>query len=423
MRSSVRRAVTAWLVLGVACVAAPGRSAAQERGVLLAVAGRTNANVSLAARGDTVVAVWSATEGTTTDIYAALSADGGRRFSAPTRVNDVAGDARVSGEQPPRAVFVVRGGLSSIVVIWTSKRAAGTRLLWSESTNGARSFRAAQVVPGGEAAGNRGWESVAVDERGRVFVLWLDHREAGMPAAMHHEGMAMDAPRAAVDPVQKAGLSQLFITSIDGAVTRQVARGVCYCCKTALVASHGVLYAAWRHVFAGNQRDIGFAISRDGGATFNAPARVHADGWAFDGCPENGPAVVVDNARRAHVFWPAPPDGALGTPLGLFHASTRDGVAFTARVALPIKGPASHVSAVLDAGGAVVVAWEESTRRERTVAMARATTTDNGAISFRRVKLDDVAGDAWRPALASTRGGVVLAWHTEAGLRVMRVAR
>ena len=37
-----------------------------------------------------------------TDVYASVSRDAGRIFGPPVRVNDVDGDARLNGEQPPR---------------------------------------------------------------------------------------------------------------------------------------------------------------------------------------------------------------------------------------------------------------------------------------------------------------------------------
>ena len=40
------------------------------------------------------------------DIYAATSRDGGGSFRAPVRVNQVAGQASVSGEQPPRIALL-----------------------------------------------------------------------------------------------------------------------------------------------------------------------------------------------------------------------------------------------------------------------------------------------------------------------------
>ena len=54
----------------------------------LAVPGRANANVSITAEGEFVAATWSAAEpGGSMDIYLSVSADGGKRFVAPVRVN------------------------------------------------------------------------------------------------------------------------------------------------------------------------------------------------------------------------------------------------------------------------------------------------------------------------------------------------
>ena len=70
--------------------------------VTIAVPDRASANVSLAAAGDFVAVAWgAATEGGATDIYSAVSRDGGRTFAAPVRVSSGAG-AQLSGEQPPR---------------------------------------------------------------------------------------------------------------------------------------------------------------------------------------------------------------------------------------------------------------------------------------------------------------------------------
>src|SRR5207344_1766814 len=110
-----------------------------------------------------------------------------RTFAAPVRVNDVDGEARLTGEQPPRVV--VRG--AAVTVVWTSKGANGTRLMQSRSDDGGRTFTKAAPVPGGDAAGNRGWENTAVDRNGRVYAVWLDHRELaqqdGAVAASHHD--------------------------------------------------------------------------------------------------------------------------------------------------------------------------------------------------------------------------------------------
>ena len=64
------------------------------------------------------------------------------------------------------------------------------------------------------------------------------------------------------------------------------------------------LYAAWRHVYPGNMRDMAFTVSRDGGATFAPPLRVSEDKWVLEGCPDDGPAIAVDGRSHVHLVWP-----------------------------------------------------------------------------------------------------------------------
>ena len=105
--------------------------------------------------------------------------------------------------------------------------------------------------------------------------------------------------------------SKLFFASLDGAAApRAVTGGVCYCCKTALVSTSEAVFAAWRHVYPGNLRDMAFTMSRDGGRTFAAPVRVSEDKWALEGCPDDGPAMAVDAQNRIHIVWPTLVGGA-----------------------------------------------------------------------------------------------------------------
>src|SRR5262245_31669412 len=145
--------------------------------VTLAVPGRSNATPSIAADGEFVAVTWgSSLPSGSTDIFLATSRDGGKTFGAPVRVNDKEGDARVNGEQPPRVVLQ-HANPPTVTVVWTTKGANGTRLVYARSDNGGRSFSPAAAVPGGDAPGNRGWEGVTIDGTGRVSVVWLDHRE------------------------------------------------------------------------------------------------------------------------------------------------------------------------------------------------------------------------------------------------------
>jgi len=103
-----KRLLLVFAVCGaVACGLFVAVGAASNTSLALGVPNRSNATPSIAAGGNTVVVAWSATlpNGGAADVFAAVSRDGGRTFGAPARVNDVDGDARVNGEQPPRVAL------------------------------------------------------------------------------------------------------------------------------------------------------------------------------------------------------------------------------------------------------------------------------------------------------------------------------
>ncbi len=387
----------------------------------LAVAGRASAHVSLAADGQFVTAVWAASApGGNTDIFSATSRDGGQTFSAPTRVNSTPGDARVNGEQPARVAVKPRAGQApEIAVVWTTKGSAGTTLLSATSLDGGRTFSTSTRVPGTDAPGNRGWEALGVGPAGRFFSVWLDHRKLAQPqqTAMagehHHEaGAAMPLPaKAPADGVAMAQLSQLYVAPLDGSIAPQaVTGGVCYCCKTAIAAgSANSLYLAWRHVYASNMRDIAFSVSRDGGKTFAAPVRVSEDKWQIEGCPDDGPAMVVDQHGAVHVIWPSVVTERGGPVKALFHASTRDGRTFSPRERIPTQGMANHPQLAIDAAGALAATWDESGSGSRTLAAAIGRPDSTGRVRFVRSIGDGQVGTY--PVVVPVRGtGFLRAW-------------
>jgi len=144
------------LTVLISMVAAVGHAASSH--ITLAVPGRENAAASIAALGKVAVAVWAATApGGAADIYAARSADGGRTFGAPVRVNDAAGDASVGGEQPPHVALVPRAsGEPSIVVVWTAKRKEGTRILSARSDDAGVTFGRSRPLAGARRRGTAG---------------------------------------------------------------------------------------------------------------------------------------------------------------------------------------------------------------------------------------------------------------------------
>jgi hypothetical protein len=421
--------LSAWLAVSLV-LGAPLKTSGSGT---LSIPQRSNAHVSLAAEGPFVTAVWSATaEGGATDIFAAVSRDGARSFSPAVQVNAVPGDARVTGEQPPRVALVPRqGNAPEMVVMWTTRRPDGTALLTARSIDGGATFTPAAPVPGTPAPGNRGWHAIATGTKGEVRAIWLDHRELEAhdkhAASTHrdHTAHAAGGSQGKADGATRAQRSKLYFSSLGrDAKPHVVTGGVCYCCKTALaVDAAGRLFAAWRHVFAGNMRDIAFTVSADGGRTFAAPVRVSEDAWQLEGCPDDGPTLSVDARGVAHVVWPTRILENGEPTIGLFHAATSDGGRFSSRQRLETAGVPHHPQLAAGAAGAIAVVWDESLAGRRQVVLASGKIGAGGRPQLKRAVLSaDTSGSY--PAVAHSGPTVVVAWTSHLpGQSVVRVAR
>jgi hypothetical protein len=121
-----------------------------------------------------------------------------------------------------------------------------------------------------------------------------------------------------------------------------------------------VVYAAWRHIFPGSTRDIAFAKSTDGGRHFSPLVRVSEDKWELNGCPEDGPALAVDQSGLIHIAWATlVSDGE--QQKALFYATSRDSKTFSPRARVPTAGVTNpgHPQMVLTPDGGAAIVWDE----------------------------------------------------------------
>ncbi|HET9317576.1 MAG TPA: hypothetical protein VFQ51_18430, partial [Vicinamibacteria bacterium] len=278
--------------------ATPGNGHAVEReppaAVSLGIAGAVNAYASVASDGPRVVVAWGATRpGSPADVFAAFSRDGGATFEAPIRVNDVPGDARVSGEQTPRVSLA-----DAVQVVWATRQAKASLLRRATLRPDGNAFLPATTPHADGLTGARGWASVATAARGALHVAWLDGRGDGTPAPAAADGDGRARPRMAM----RQDLYQAVWRSDGTHDETRIATDVCFCCKTSVATGpDGSVYVAWRHIYKPNLRDIAVARSTDGGRTFAGPVRVSEDKWAIDGCPDDGPSIGVDARGVVHV--------------------------------------------------------------------------------------------------------------------------
>jgi hypothetical protein len=385
-----------------------GAAARREGPIELAVPGRANAHVTLAADGDGVAAAWAASTASGTDVYAAFSADGGRSFGAPVRVNDLEGDASANGEQPPRVLL--RG--TSVDVLWVSKRDGVAGIRAAASVDGGATFAAARSITTGGLTGPRGWESAALADDGTVHAVWLDGRNAVHASNTPHASSAPHAPGAphVHHGAPRQDIYHAMWRGDERAIESAVASNVCFCCKTAIVSRGRDVYVAWRHLFPGGVRDIAVARSADGGATFSAPVRVSDDNWKLDACPDDGPALTLAAGGALHVVWPTLVTDGGRQRMAIFEAASRDGGATFSPRARVDDAKASPAHPRIATGGAqAAIVWDELAEGNRRVMFRSDRSAQPAALSTTHV--------ATYPALAAVRDGYVVAWTDQSGDR------
>ena len=418
MRANRHRRTLVAALIAMAAAAVVLRAAPAADVAVLAVEGRSNSTPSIAAAGSFVAVAWGATDSTgKTDVFLAVSRDGGVTFGNHVRVNSAPGTARLGGELPPRVALTrtASGRDPGIVVAWGSKTTT-TDIRMARSDDGGRSFHDEAPLQSG-VAGDRGWHALDLDDRGEPHVMWLDHRAmATRPKATEHDHHAGGTGMSEYSGLYYAR------TGSSPASERELFKGVCYCCKTALeVTSDGAIFAAWRHVYPGNIRDIAFTMSPDGGKTFSAPVRVSDDQWQLAGCPDDGPAMAVTAAMPGspakaggflvHVVWPTVITEKETTG-ALFYASSQDGRTFTPRQRIPTRGSPRpmHPQIAIGPAGGLTIAWDESIDGVRRAFTLGGKARADGQVSFGDAVALDANMPGAYPVMAATSSGVAVAW-------------
>ncbi|MDT4955838.1 MAG: hypothetical protein QOJ02_3976 [Acidobacteriota bacterium] len=320
---------------------------------------RDAAEPALATGGDgTAYVVWvEHQQNKEADVmFAHLDRDG-QVLGAPVRVNPKPGEATAWRGDPPTVVVAPD---KTVYVGWTARLASeehGNELYLSASRDGGQSFEPpVKVNDDGKAVGH-GMHSLAVGEDGRVYVAWLDERNARKTMAMGQTGAMLKMEH------MESNREVFMAFSTNGgrsfSKNQRIAQEACPCCKTALAAgANGRVYAGWRQVLPGEFRHIAVAASEDGGKTFQSPRIVSDDRWMIAACPVSGPALSVADNGALQVVWYT--EGERATP-GLYSAESLDnGKTFSE--SRPLARGQGRGTPLLLAGGksGALVVWESN---------------------------------------------------------------
>lgn len=337
-------------------------------------------------------------------LFLQTSGDEGRSWSAPRLLDTGSDKIAADGESRPKLVFGPRGQMVMAYTEPLDKPYSG-RIRMLRSDDGGRSFSAPFTVHRDQQIITHRFESVAFDAQGTLHTLWVDKRD-------------LEAARPASGPAKPGyrGAAIYRNESRDGGRTfgpdLKLADHSCECCRIALAPTpEGSLAALWRHVYAPNERDHGFALLNS--PPLVEPQRATLDRWAIDACPHHGPGLTPAAAGGYHAVWFGIRDGLAQVRYGRLAGDGRPQGAVR-----PLPDEAAEHAAVLSTGQQLAIAWRsfdgQATRWRAWVS------ADDGA-SFTLRELGRAAEDNDHPLLVTRDQQIFALWRTTQGVRVERL--
>ncbi|MDH5772061.1 MAG: glycoside hydrolase [Rhodospirillaceae bacterium] len=276
-------------------------------------------------------------------VYINATANGGKTFTAPVRVNKYPQSIDNNGENRPKLVIGPQGDIYVTYTIHAKQKYTGD-VLFSRSLDGGKTFDAPRSINDGKTKSSLRFETLGINDDGELTLTWLDKRD-------------LFAAKAEKTPY--AGSAIYYTTSKDRGATfgpnTLLAHHTCECCRIAMDMENGRNpVMVWRHIFDGI-RDHAVARINDDGRPSEI-GRHSVDNWAIETCPHHGPSISIDDDGIFHTTWYTA--GELRQ--GPFYArSTDSGKTFAEILEIGSDGGQAEHPFTLSTGGVVYVAWKD----------------------------------------------------------------
>lgn len=282
----------------------------------------------------------------------------GSGLSTSKAISPAADKPEAYGEVGPAFALLPSG---EQLVVYSVSVAGGqwsSELRLQRSHDGGATWSAPQLLHDDRRITSHSFADVAVSRAGDAVFSWLDDRSG-------HQGVHTAVLRR--DALSRNASADDF---------------TCECCRTTLLAAaDGALWLAYRDHADGDVRNMAYAISRDGGATFRRQGDIADDHWSVNGCPDSGPRLTQARNGAIWATW------FNGKTTSIEAAASTAG-RFSAPQILASPSPAFPVVNHPEIGtfpdGRLVVFYEANTANgSRTLAM----------------RIGDAQGHKWTPAV------------------------
>lgn len=289
----------------------------------------------------TIHLVYLAGEAAMSEVFYVSRAVGAKEFSAPIRVNSVAGSAIATGTV--RGAQLAIGQRGRVHVVWNGSRVVArtdpqvpypiSPLLYAR-LNDARDGFDPQRNLMQFSTGLDGGGSVAADKAGNVYVAW------------HGAGEQKGEAHRRVYLARSTNGGKTFARERVAADTTAPETGVCACCgMRAFVDAQGVLSLLFRKATKATQRGMYLLTSNNRGQSFRGQP---LDEWELNACPMSTVTMINDGARKL-AAWENNGQAFFGD------------LSAKAQPVSDTAGQRKHPSIAVNVRGETLVVWTEGT--------------------------------------------------------------
>jgi hypothetical protein len=327
-------------------------------------------------------------------VYVQSSTDKGQHFSAPVMVNAVAEKITAKGENRPKIKLDAKGNIY-LTWAWSVGEHHAGHIRFSRSSDGGKSFSAPVTVNDNLDAIGHSFESMAIGQKGEIFIAWLDSRDN---AAAKKAGQTFE------------GSSLYYTWSNDGGKSfypnKRIATHVCQCCRLqTAIAKDNTPVITWRHIFVGGIRDHALIKFNDW-KTAGDTQRVGEENWKIDACPHHGPGLAISDTDVYHEVWFSNAD----VKKGLFYSYSSDGGKHFSQP-MNFGGVGASHPHVQTLGQQVAIVWQEFDGKTNVLQLIKS--TDAGKTWTKPEAIARATKGVDTPFLISDKQAMYVSWQVQ----------